>query len=198
MKKQTIIATIMLINLILLGCGISGYDFSPTQEVPEMVGAGAEAVDVQEPEIVMEPDIVLPVEPAMTEVPLPVASAAEDSQTTSSDPLVSNQGTHTYSSQAYSFDCTCIEAGTVTSNFVFSGDTVADGSNIYTKSGENTYTRSWMGQSILVVDGKDTILDIPKHAVLIFSEHGYVLENYSDADPSSGAPCCYYEFTLEK
>ena len=195
MKKQIIIASIIITNLIILGCGQSGYGWESPKDVPELAG---EAADVLEPEIVLEPDIVLPLESAVTEVPVPEASAPANPETTASNPLQANTGTHTYSSQAYSFDCTCTEAGTVTSNFVFSGDTVADGNNIYTKTGENTYTRSWMGQSILVVDGKDTILDIQKHAVLIFSKHGYVLENYSDADPSSGAFCCYYEFTLEE
>lgn len=195
MNKRIIIASIVIVvNLLVLACGQSGNAWEPTADIYTLI----EPTEAVETIPTAEPDIVLPIEPAQTEAPLPVVSAVADSATSESDPLESNQGTRTYSSQAVSFDCICQEAGTVTSNFVFSGDTVSDGGNVYQKTGQNTYTRSWIGQSILVVDGKETILDIPKHAVLIFSKHGYILENYSDADPSSGAPCCFYEFTLQK
>lgn len=204
MKKRTIIAIIILVtNLIILACGNQPYisEEAPKEEVvitgklTEVVStneAGELIVELQLPVATVTPEAV-PTrvkEAEVTEAPAPAGNA--------NDPIQIHNGQHTYTSQATSFDCICTEAGTVTSNFVFSGDTVSDGNNVYTNSGGNTFTRSWTGQSILVVDGKETTLEIQKHAVLIFSEKGYRLENYSDADPSSGSPCCFYEFTLEK
>lgn len=197
MNKRIIIASIVIIvNLLVLACGQSGNAWDPTGEALVIVGeitevsstdeAGNTIVELQVP---VATQTKIATEEKETAIPVPEAGG--------SDPMQAHNGTHTYSSQATSFDCICQEAGTVTSNFVFSGDTVSDGNNVYQKTGGNTFTRSWTGQSILVVDGKETTLEIQKHAVLIFSENGYRLENYSDADPSSGSPCCYYEFTQQ-
>ena len=197
MKQRIIIASIVIaVNLIILACGQSINSWDPTGEALVIVGEITEVQSTDEAGNTIV-ELQVPVATHTKVVEETQESEAAASEVGGSDPAQIHNGTHTYSSQAYSFDCTCTEAGTAPKSFNFSDGSVEYANNIYQKTGENTYTRSWIGQSILVVDGKETTLDVQKHAVLIFSAGGFVLESYSDVDPGSGSPCCYYEFTQE-
>jgi len=188
---------LILVNLIILACGQSGNGWEPTGEPLIIVGEISEVSSTDEAGNTIV-ELQVPVATRTQVVEETQESETASSEVGGSDPVQVHDGEHTYSTQAYSFDCTCQEAGTVSRSFNFSDDSVEYADNSYQKTAEQTYTRSWTGQTILVENGKETTLDIPKHAVLIFSAGGFVLESYSDADPASGSPCCYYEFTLEK
>jgi hypothetical protein len=198
MKKRIVITgMLILVNLIILACGQSGYAWEPTGEPLVIIGEITEVQSTDEAgNMIVE--LQVPVATRTKVVEETQENETASSEVGGSDPAQVHNGEHIYSAKAYSFDCTCQDAGTVSRSFNFSDDSVEYADNIYQKTGEHTYTRSWTGQTILVENGKETTLDIQKHAVLIFSAGGFVLESYSDANPGSGSPCCFYEFTLEK
>ena len=193
-KKITIITIVLAMNLFILACLNGGYGWEPTLEVPAIVGEPTFVVNEEEGEVIVS----VPLHPIPTLVPETSEPSTTNSEIGSSKPIEANQGTHTYTSQAFSSACICQDAGVTSSNFTFTSQGVSDGTFDFLKTGENTYLRSWTGQSILVVDGKETTIDVEKHTQLIFNEQGYILENYSDYGPGGGSPCCYYVFTLEK
>ena len=101
--------------------------------------------------------------------------------------------TRTYSVEATNYDCICAVDGDVEITFNLKGDTleVFHSPGVpteYTKIGENTYSRSFMGYYIL--DGEE--VDEQKQAVITFTDTGYTMEHFS-GDLSS--PCCIHTFT---
>ena len=101
--------------------------------------------------------------------------------------------THAYSVEATNYDCICSVDGDVEISFNFKGDTleVFHSPGVpteYTKTGENTYSRSFMGYYIL--DGEE--VDEQKQVVITFTDTGYTMEHFS-GDLSS--PCCIHTFT---
>jgi len=113
-------------------------------------------------------------------------------------PAITRTDVHTYSVEATNNGCICAVDGDVEVTFIFAGDTleVLDSQGVpttYTKSGENTYTRSFMGYYILVNEaGDSTEVEEEKRVVIIFTDAGYVMEHYSGEDTS---PCCVHTFT---
>lgn len=194
MKKKIIITIVLVMNLFILACLNGRHAEEPTLEAPAIVGNPTFEVNEEE----VEATVSIPSHPIPTLVPQTSEPSITNSENGSADPIEANQGIHSYTSQAFSSTCICQEAGVVTRNFTFTSQGVSDGTYDYLKTGENTYLRSWTGQSILVVDGKETIIDVEKHVQLIFNEQGYILESYSDYGPGGGSPCCYYVFTKEK
>lgn len=106
--------------------------------------------------------------------------------------------TKTYSVQATNYDCICTVSGDVQTTFNFKEDTVEildneGGATVFTKTGANTYSRSFMGYYILVDQaGNSTEVDEEKRVVITFTDTGYIMEHYSG---DAGSPCCVHTFT---
>ena len=120
MNKRIIIAiTILITQLIILACGNLPYisEEAPkeilvvTGKLTEVVStneAGNLIVELQQPVATQTPEAI----------PTPVLETDEVESPASGEspsaPIQNNNGTHTYTSQATSFDCICTEAGTDT------------------------------------------------------------------------------------
>ena len=114
-------------------------------------------------------------------------------------------GSHEYSVNATNFECTCQATDNMTVDFNFTGDQVeitnggGGATMVYDKIGENKYQRSFMGYYILTSGEGDqtteTKVEEENITVIILTSNGYVMESYKG---SSGSPCCYYTFSIEK
>jgi hypothetical protein len=114
-------------------------------------------------------------------------------------------GSHEYSVNATNFECTCQATDNMTVDFNFTGDQVkitnggGGATMVYDKIGENKYQRSFMGYYILTSGEGDqtteTKVEEENITVITLTSNGYVMESYKG---SSGSPCCYYTFTIEK
>lgn len=105
-----------------------------------------------------------------------------------------------YSVSATNFGCTCsVDGNTMTISLDINGDQLTYAGNIYDKSGENTYKRSYMGYYILESgEGENrtsTQVDEERHDVIIITNDGFISEHYQG---NEGSPCCYHTFTTKK
>lgn len=124
----------------------------------------------------------------------PVAETAVPTARVDAAAVLPQDGTETktYSVQATNYDCICAVDGDVQTTFSFKGDTLEipdsqGGTAVFTKTGANTYSRSFMGYYIL--DGKE--VDEEKRVVITFTDTGYIMEHYSG---DAGSPCCVHTF----
>jgi hypothetical protein len=114
-------------------------------------------------------------------------------------------GSHEYSITANNFNCTCQETADMTVDIKFTGSQVeitnggGGATMVYDKVGENTYQKTEMGYYLLKSGEGDqateTKVEQEDRTVIIFTNSGYVMENYKGEESS---PCCTYTFKKEK
>jgi hypothetical protein len=191
MKRKMIFVIGLVLLVIILACDITreGINWSgdPSPEEIERARLATDLANMQETWQAESGSSSMDGGPvAETAVPTTAAasSAAQPSGSTE---------TGVYSVQATNYDCICSVDGDVEVTFNFKGDTleVFHSPGVpteYTKTGENTYSRSFMGYYIL--DGEE--VDEQKQTVITFTDTGYTMEHFS-GDLSS--PCCVHTFT---
>lgn len=126
--------------------------------------------------------------------PVGVATAAPTAKSgTAVDLPQETTETQAYSVEAANYDCICSVDGDVEVAFNFKGDTleVFHSPGVpteYSKTGEKSYSRSYMGYYIL--DGEK--VDEQKQVVITFTDSGYTMEHFSG---DMASPCCVHTFT---
>jgi hypothetical protein len=197
MKRQLEAVSVMAITcLIMMACSF-GYEGVAIGDDPEdlerdMMRLTIEAMNMES----------VPQAAAATSEPKyqPADSQGVDPSTV--EAVVA--GTHEYSVEAANFECTCQVDGNLTVSFSFTGDQVevtnAGGSGqVYDKTGENSFKRTFMGYYILDSGSGDqvtsTVVEEERSVVIILDPTGYRMEHFQgEAD----SPCCYHTFTKRK
>lgn len=196
MKKRTVILFVDAVLLVMvMACSIAyeGINITDDPEDLDRQRLAQEMTDMSEPEQ-GDTEGAAGGAALSAETPAPTSAPAGAGL-----PPITRTEINTYSVQAANYDCICAVDGDVTTSFTFSADTLeildADGNPtaVYDKTGENTYSRSFMGYYILVDEsGESTEVEEAKRDVIIFNDAGYVMEHYSG---DSGSPCCVHTFT---
>lgn len=190
MQKKLVIPLTLFMLFILLAC------FSaPSLTEEEISSREQTATALQE----MVNELMEETPSSEVDAPAPPVQPTEAVKpTTVTDPTsapVSSTSTE-YSVTAQNFDCICSETGTATRELTVVGDHLHIGDEVYDKVEGNSYKRSWMGYYILVsgegANKTETKVDELKTVIIILTDTGYILENYSG---DSGSPCCIYAFT---
>lgn len=189
--KTKLIAFLIALTLILsIACSI-GYEGL-------VIG--------DDPEISLLEDQTATAASAQSSAPAGEAATPEPeyqpSTSTGSNAETANSGEHTYAVSATNFGCTCQVDGNMTVGFNILSDkleySVFGGTpDVYEKTGENTYKRTFMGYYILSsgsgAQATETVVEEERHTVIILNNGGYVMEHYQGEESS---PCCYHTFTL--
>jgi len=197
MKQKMIFAIGLVLLAVTLACDITmeGINFSddPSPEEIERTKMAALMTDVAETWQAESSSSSVD-GAAVEETAVPTTAPAASNGL----PNVTRTDTNTYSVQATDYDCICSVNGDVQTTFNFKGDTMEildneGGATVFTKTGANTYSRTFMGYYILVDQaGNSTEVDEEKRTVIIFTDNGYTMEHYKG---DSGSPCCVYTFT---
>ncbi len=191
MKRKMIFSIGLVLLTVALACDLTteGVNFSddPSPEEIERTKMSVLMTDVAETWQAESPSSSVD-GAAVVETAVPTA----ESDTAAAQPQDSAE-TRAYSVEAVNYDCICSVDGDVEVSFNIKGDTLeffhSPGvPTEYTKIGENTYSRSFMGYYIL--DGEE--VDEQKQVVITFTDTGYTMEHFS-GDLSS--PCCVHTFT---
>lgn len=198
MKKKFVMPIILITLLLTLACsyaleGISiGDPNEPNDPISEMFAQ--ETLDAMDAEAAGSAPAEATPEPKYQSVTIP-----------GSDMERVVAGSHEYSVNATNFECTCQATDNMTVDFNFTGDQVeitnggGGATLVYDKIGENKYQRTFMGYYIITSGEGDqateTKVDEEQHVLISLTSNGYVMESY---EGSSGSPCCYYTFTIEK
>ena len=192
MKRKMIFGIGLVLLVIVLACDITreGIIFSddPSPEEKERARFATDVANMQETWQTESGSSSVDVGP-VAETAVPTA----ESDTEAALPQNSTE-TRTYSVTATNNGCICsVDGNDVERTFVFndSGLEVFYSPGVpteYIKTGENTYTRSYMGYYIL--DGKEVPEE--KMDVITFTDTGYTDAHFS-GDLSS--PCCVHTFT---
>jgi len=187
MKRKNIFVIIFVLLAFTLACTISyeGISDHDDPSIEELIKRDAEIRELEMKEM----------ESSSLEGP---AVVEEELPTTESDTAVAlpqnGMETRTYSVTATNNGCICsVDGNDVEKTFVFNdfGLEVFHSPGVpteYIKTGENTYTRSYMGYYIL--DGEEVPEE--KKDVITFTNTGYTDEHFS-GDLTS--PCCVHTFT---
>jgi hypothetical protein len=192
-KKFETIAVIVVSFLVMMACSF-GYEGVAIGDDPEdyerdMMRLTIEAMNTES----------VPQAAAATSEPeyQPANSLGVDSSTLEAGV----SGTHDYSVEAANFECTCQVDGDMTVSFNFIGEqlevTNAGGDGqVYDKTGENRYKRTFMGYYILDSGSGDqvtsTVVEEERHVVILLNPTGYRMEHFQG---SASSPCCYHTFT---
>lgn len=194
-RRMVLLAGWMMIMTTVMACSIAyeGINFTDDPEDIERQNMAYEMTEIAE-SLAAEEAVLSAESGSAAETAVPTtAPAASDGL-----PTVTRTETNTYSVQAVDYDCICSVNGDVQTTFNFKGDTMEilddeGGATVFTKTGANTYSRTFMGYYILVDQaGNSTEVDEEKRTVIIFTDNGYTMEHYKG---DSGSPCCVYTFT---